>query len=153
MITDNFFTSLHLAKELKQKGSSLVGTCSWMRRELPMQIHSLQPEMKRFESKLYEEETRAVTLTLYKCKPNKAVLIMSSLHSTCRVDESHKKRLPETISYYNKTKHGVDVCDQMIRQNTITPQSRRWPVHFSIIFLISEGLIHGINLLRQRNRR
>ena len=99
--TDNFFTSLYLAKELKQKGSSLVGTCSWVRRELPMQIHSLQPEMKRFESKLYEEETRAVTLTLYKCKPNKAVLIMSSLHSTCRVDESHKKRLPETISFYN----------------------------------------------------
>ena len=127
--TDNYFTSLPLAKELKKKNTSLLGTCRWNRRDLPQEILSIQAGLSRYESQLFEEENRVATLTLYKSKPNKAVLLLSSQHGSCSVDESHKKRLPETVVAYNHTKHGVDVCDQMVRLYTSKAQSRRWPMH------------------------
>jgi hypothetical protein len=127
--SDNFFTSLALAKDLKGRRCSLVGTCRWGRRELPTTIYGLQEKMARYDSQLFIEESQTATLTLYKSKPHKAVLILSSQHSGCRVEESHQKRLPETVSFYNKTKHGVDIFDQMTRLYTTKAQSRRWPVH------------------------
>ena len=81
-------------------------------------------------------------------------LISSSLPSTCRVDESHKKRLQETISFsfYNKTKCGVDVCDQMVRQNTTKAESRRWLVHV-FYNLLDFGGINSWNLFTQATKQ
>ncbi len=123
--SDNFFKSLSLAKDLKGKRCSLTGTCRWGRRELPTEIPSFQEKMSRYDFQLFIEETRTATLTLYKSKPHKAVLLLSSQHSNCQVDESHQKRLPETVSFYNKTKNGVDIFEQMTRQYTTKAQSRR----------------------------
>jgi len=39
---------------------------------------------------------------------------------------STEKKLPETVSFYNNTKYGVDVIDQMARQYTTRAGSRRW---------------------------
>jgi hypothetical protein len=127
--TDSFFTSLALAKDLHVKRTTLLGTVRWNRRELPKEVHTFQAEMKRFESKLLEEESHTATMTLYKSKPRKAVILFSSQHRVCHVDETHKKRLPETIASYNGTKHGVDICDQMTRLYTTKAQTRRWPMH------------------------
>ena len=35
------------------------------------------------------------------------------------VDKTTKKK-PKTVTFYNKTKSGVDITDQMARQNTVT---------------------------------
>ena len=40
------------------------------------------------------------------------------------VGESEKKKQ----EFYNKTKCGVDVADQMARQNSVKAETRRWPV-------------------------
>lgn len=49
-----------------------------------------------------------------------------------------KKKLPETVSFYNSTKYGVDIIDQMARQYTIRAGSRRWPVQvfYNILDLV-----------------
>jgi len=39
------------------------------------------------------------------------------------------KRKPETVEFYNSTKYGVDVDDQMSRKFTVKAGCRRWPVH------------------------
>ena len=43
------------------------------------------------------------------------------------VDKTTKKK-QEAVTFYNKTKSGVDIADQMTRQYTVKAGTRRWPV-------------------------
>lgn len=43
-------------------------------------------------------------------KPSKAVILISSMHHLKEFDEDVQK--PEIISYYNRTKGGVDSLDE-----------------------------------------
>ena len=67
-------------------------------------------------------------LTIYKAKKAKLVYLLSSMHKTVSVDQAHRKKLPETVKYYNLSKVGVDVLDQMARYHTCKSATRRWPV-------------------------
>ena len=85
--TDNFFTSLFLAKELKEKKTSLVGTMNKVRRELPVSAKCLQ---QRYSSKLMKAGDMA-TLTVYQCKPKKNVCVLSSLHMAVELGKLRKR--------------------------------------------------------------
>ena len=50
------------------------------------------------------------------------------MHKDVSIDKNHKKKRPETVEYYNKTKAGVDALDQMSRYHTCKSATRRWPV-------------------------
>jgi CO dehydrogenase/acetyl-CoA synthase gamma subunit (corrinoid Fe-S protein) len=52
------------------------------------------------------------TLTICKCKPSRNVVLLSSMHQSVDIGNDATKR-PETITFYNATKFGVDVVDQM----------------------------------------
>ncbi|XP_034549518.1 LOW QUALITY PROTEIN: uncharacterized protein LOC117820014 [Notolabrus celidotus] len=116
--TDNFFTSLNLAKKLLQKNTSLVGTMNKANRELPPSVRVQSAE--RFATTILKHER--ATLTVYQGKPRKSVALLSTMHPTVSIG-SDRKRKPETVTYYNVTKVGVHVLDQMARQ-----WKRRWPV-------------------------
>jgi len=68
------------------------------------------------------------TLTVYQGKVNKNVPLLSTLHSTIEI-ETNRKKLHETVQFYNKTKCGVDILDQMARRYSTRAATRRWPVH------------------------
>ena len=51
------------------------------------------------------------------------------MHSTVDIGDDRKSK-PETVNFYNSTKFGVDVVDQMARKYTVNAASRRWPVQF-----------------------
>ncbi|XP_024942128.1 uncharacterized protein LOC112494548 [Cephus cinctus] len=57
-------------------------------------------------------------------------------HTGVQIEDNHK-RLPETISYYNKTKFGVNFVDQMARKYSVKAGNFRWPLHifFNILDL------------------
>lgn len=122
--TDNFFTSLSLAKDLQLQNTSIVGTVNRVRRELPPSAAVVQNK-ELYSSIVLKHDM--YTLTVYKCKPNKNVVLMSSLHQSVGVALDPKK-IPETIEFYNSTKYGVDVVDQMARKYSVKASSRRWPV-------------------------
>jgi hypothetical protein len=132
--TDNFFTSIPLALKLRSKKTSLLGTIRANKRELPKICKLKKDSMARFSTLLYQ--SNGCTLTVYKSKPNKKVLIISTKHKHVKIDKTAKK-LPETVSFYNTTKFGVDVTDQMARKYTVKSGSRRWPlqVFFNILDL------------------
>ncbi|KAJ8873290.1 hypothetical protein PR048_026924, partial [Dryococelus australis] len=67
------------------------------------------------------------TLTVYEEKKDKNVLMLSTLHPNISF-ENDQKYLPETVSFYNATKYGVDVLDQMARKYSVIATSRHWPV-------------------------
>ena len=56
--------------------------------------------------------------TMYQCKPNKMCMFLAL--SICLLASLHQKKgKPETIEFYNKTKCGVDVADQMACQYSV----------------------------------
>lgn len=135
--TDNFFTSLPLATKLLTKRTSLVGTMRQNKRELPKLAKSKKDNVSRFSTVLYK--TDKCTLTIYKSKPNKKVLVLSSKHKSVKI-EKDGKRLPETVTLYNNTKFGVDVTDQMARKYTVKAGSRRWPLQVFYNILDHAGI-------------
>lgn len=82
--------------------------------------------MPRYSTLLYK--TNNCILTIYKSKPKKRVAILSTKHKFVKIDKSNKKLLPESVIFYNKTKFGVDMTDQMARKYTVKAGSRRWPL-------------------------
>jgi len=78
--------------------------------------------MERFTTQFFVSNN--YTLTIYKSKPNKKVLLLSSKHKSVTV-EKNNKRLPETIKFYNSTKFGVDITDQMARKYSVKSKCRR----------------------------
>ena len=65
--TDNFFTGLKLAKQLKDQSTSIVGTVkNRARRKLPSCANDTTSQ--RYSTQLLEHE--GVTQTVYRCKPS-----------------------------------------------------------------------------------
>lgn len=123
--TDSYFTSLKLAKRLRAASTTLVGTLNRNRREVPP---TAKTRKQPLHSTVVYKNDDGTTLTVYQGKTNKNVLLLSSLHSHVSVSES-QKRTPETVQFYNETKFGVDVVDQMARMYSTKAGSRRWPMH------------------------
>ena len=68
------------------------------------------------------------TMVSYVPKKGKAVIMLNTMHHDKAIDEGSSKKKPEVIQYYNGTKAGVDIFDQMIRTYICKPQTKRWPV-------------------------
>lgn len=69
------------------------------------------------------------TLVSYKANPNKVVILMSTMHNDAAIEaDTGDKQKPEIISYYNRTKNGVDLIDKMCSLYDVSRNSRRWPV-------------------------
>ncbi|XP_052901621.1 uncharacterized protein LOC128309304, partial [Anopheles moucheti] len=105
---DNFFTSLELAKFLKSKKTSLVGTVNKARREVPICVKNAKEKL--YFTKAFKSDD--ITLTVYQGNTKKNVVLLSSMLRDVRTGND-KKSKPETVSFYNSTKYGVDVVDQM----------------------------------------
>uniref|UniRef100_A0A1A9US35 DDE_Tnp_1_7 domain-containing protein n=1 Tax=Glossina austeni TaxID=7395 RepID=A0A1A9US35_GLOAU len=140
---DNFFTSASVASKLLAKRTTLVGTIRRNKRELPKLARQAKDSMVRFSTILYKSED--FILTIYKAKPNKKVLILSSMHSSVQI-ETNDIRIPETIRFYNSTKFIVDVTDQIARKYSVKSKCQRWPlqVFFNILDLagINAWILH-----------
>lgn len=138
---DNFFTSLQLCKTLKEQNTSLLGTLRSNRREVPPSVINDMNNKKVPVgiTQVFEAE-RGITLTAYKAKPTKTVLLLSSLHSSVSVSDGGKRK-PDTVLDYNATKFGVDCLDQMACQYSTKAATRRWPV--AVFFNILD--LAGVN--------
>ena len=121
---DNYFTSLKLAEFLKSKKTTLVGTVNRARREVPVCVK--QAKEKLYSTKAFAKE--GITLTVYQGKSMKNVVLLSSMHSDVSTENDTKSK-PNTVLFYNSTKYGVDVVDQMARKYSVKSASRRWPIH------------------------
>ena len=94
------------------------------------------------------------TLTVHQAKTTKNVLLLTTMHAT--VDD--RKSKPEIVKFYNSTRFGVDVLDQMARKYTANAASCRWPVQFFYNILdlaainahILHELVIGSKISRQR---
>lgn len=66
---------------------------------------------------------------------NKAISIISSLYRSMKIGKG-KKGKPESITYYNNTKYGVDTLEQMCRLYSTKSGTRRWSIYWTLPPLI-----------------
>jgi len=121
VVTDNFFTSLDLLRDLRARRLGLIGTVRKNRRELPPEFTTKRSEAG---SSLFGFNEDAA-LVSYAPKKNKRVVLMSSEHSGEEIDPGTGK--PEIIMTYNRGKGGVDHLDQMCGAYTTRKRTTRWP--------------------------
>jgi hypothetical protein len=91
---DTFFTSVPLAEYLLDNNLTIVGTLRQNRLDMP-------PIMKPSKFRKVHSSEFGFNGTLSTLQDDKAV------------DEASAKKKPEMIQYYNCTKGGVDIMDQM----------------------------------------
>ena len=91
-----------------------------------------------------------IILTVHQRKSKKNVCVLSSLHLSVELGESEKKKL-EKMEFYNKSKCGVDLADQMARQYSVEADTRWWPVAVFYNILDLSG-INAFVLYKKTNR-
>ena len=121
VVTDNFFTSLELLRNLRKRNLGLIETVRKNRRELPKEFVSKKSVAGTSLFGFHED----ATLVSYAPKRNKRVVLLSSEHNRSDIDVQTGK--PEIILAYNKAKGGVDHLDQMCGAYTTRKRTQRWP--------------------------
>lgn len=82
------------------------------------------------------------TLCSYVPKKNKSVVLLSTMHTIGKLDETTVAK-PEirVIIYYHQTKGGVDTMDKMLGKYTVKRRTNRWPLAFFFNILDVAGLV------------
>jgi hypothetical protein len=123
-----------------------------IRKEIPTDIKSMRASL--YSTIVLKNEN--TTLTVYQGKPSKNVLMLSTLHKSVSCSDNRKK-LPESVEYYNKTKYGVDALDKKARLYTTKVASRRWPlqVFYNILDIaaINAVIVYNEVLGKRMTRR
>lgn len=135
---DNWFTSVEVANNLlKNHQLTVVGTLRKNKRQIPTEFFLKRPE----KSSMFAF-TEDMTMVSYIPKLNRQVILLSTLHHDDSIDiESGEDTKPEIITFYNSTKGGVDMVDQLCAKYNVARNTRRWPM------VILYGLLNiiGIN--------
>lgn len=123
--TDNWFTSIPLAKSLQLEPYklTLVGTLRANKREIPEELKNNR--IRQVGSSIFCYDG-PLTLVSFKSKPSKVVYLLSSCDEEGTVNTSTKK--PHMIEFYNSTKGGVDTFDQMCSNMSSSRKTSRWPM-------------------------
>ena len=98
-------------------------------------------------------------VALCSCAPkkNKAVILLSTMHSDTAVNVDEQKKT-HMIMYYNKYKTGVDIMNQMVSRYTCHRRTQRWPLAMFFNILDVGALVAYIiyyennNMLKTKNK-
>ena len=119
---DNYFTGVPLAKTMLQSKLTIFGTMKKCKREIP---ECIKPGKSRETKTSIFGFNDQLTMISYFPPQNKAVILLSTMHHEINIDEEDHKKIPEIIKFYNKTKIGADLVDQMVGMHTCRRQTRR----------------------------
>lgn len=133
---DNFFIDLFLAQTLTKWNLTLVGTVRKSKRFLPP-IMLASKEKKACTSNFGFLD--GVMVCSYVPKKNRAVILLSTMHSDPVVDQTEAKK-PEVVLYYNSTKGGTDTMDAMLARYSSKRKTNRWSLCFFFNILDLAGL-------------
>lgn len=133
---DNWFTSVPLMKSLLSRNITIVGTIRKNKKEIPPEF--IVAKNRDTNTSLFGFSNEA-TLVSYVPKKGKVVTLLSSMHVGKNADSidvsTGDKRKPDIITFYNKTKGGVDKVDEMKQSYSVSRKSARWPltIFFSLL--------------------
>ena len=88
--TDNFFTSLQLAKWLKQQDNKIVGTINQIRKEIPKEIKTKKEDLHSI--KVFKLDW--CSFIVYQGKKNRNVFLLSTMHPAVILPQNLESTLP-----------------------------------------------------------
>ena len=121
--TDNYYTSIPLANELKSRQLTLVGTMKKNKRCIPP---SFLTKTDAGTCQYAFDHANNFTLLSIAPKKNKRVVFLSTMHATRSHDSVSGKE--EINAFYNHEKGSVNSHDQMCAQYTTARKTNRWPM-------------------------
>ena len=125
--TDNYYSSIPLAQCLLEHKTHLVGTLRANRKGLPATV--CDARLKKGELVAREND---MGMTVMKWKDKRDVLVLSTKHDGTMKRTGKKNRhgenviKPEAVIFYNSTKQGIDLSDQLSSYHTAVRKSVRW---------------------------
>jgi hypothetical protein len=112
LTTDNFFTSVDLAYQLKNKKLTLFGTMKQNKSEIPQEF---KPARQLDENSSILGFTTDLTVVSCRKEEQNSVLVSSLHHDSTICSDSGK---PEINEFYNKTKGAVDTLECKVLHST-----------------------------------
>ena len=138
--TDNWFTSLRLARELRNRNLSLIGTVKKNRVFVPKAMLEKRPIYTTMFGYLED-----ATLLDYQTKKNRHVLLLTTVPEVMNesISAQDNAQRPEAILLYNRTKGAVDSVDKMKSAYDVSRGTKRW----NIVMWFALMNMAGINAL------
>lgn len=127
---DRYFTSVTIAEWLLNRGLTVVGTLRHDRRGIPEGIKKVTGRDDKSTKYFYCEGIKSIMVS-YAIKKKtgwKNVLVLSSMHKNVKITQDERRK-PDVISFYDHTKGGVDIMDQMAGVFTTRCKTRRWTMN------------------------
>ena len=130
---------MDLMQELKEKKLSYVGTLKRNKRQLPPEL-VVSKERKELSSLFGFQKD--IMLVSYVPKPKKTVILVSTLHVDKEIDhDSGEQQKSSAVTFYNATKGGVDMADQMRATYNVARNIKQW----TMVVLFAMLNVAGIN--------
>ena len=127
---DRYFTSMTISEYLLDKGMTVVGTMRSDRAGISKEMKETKSRKSPSILYAYNTDIKSV-LPSYVMKTKsgvKNVLVLSSMHRNALTTRDERKK-PHVITFYDRTKGGVDMMDMMAGIHTTRFKSRRWTIN------------------------
>lgn len=144
LYTDNWYTSVDLARKLLDNETHLVGTLRKNRKHIPKTVVS-----SKLKKGQYIARESPDGITVMKWKDKRDVLILSTKHSVKFRDVTKRGKIiskPQIIVDYNKGKGAVDLSDQMTAYSSPLRKSVRWYKKLAIDFILNTSIVNALTL-------
>ena len=115
---DRFFTSKPLAEELLRRRTTYVGTIAKNKREIPPILHNKMVQGQTKLNFVFGGINNKITLQCSQVKQNRKVYLLSTMHHAVNAaagDQQAANPKSDIQLFYNETKAGVDVIDEMCK--------------------------------------
>ena len=114
ILMDRYFTSMTISEYLLDKGITVVGTMRSDRAGIPKKMEETKSRESPSTLYPYNTDIKSVLVSyVIKSKSGiKNVLVLSSMHRNALTTRDERKK-PHVITFYDRTKGGVDVMDIM----------------------------------------
>jgi len=148
--TDNFYTSVHLAHQLLDRDTHLIGTLRANRRGLPKSV--TERKLKVGEVVAGQDAKGVVVM---KWRHKRDVMLLSTKHDAsvvCTGQDKRKKEnvfKPQAVIDYNTSKQGIDLSDQMSSYHTCLRKTIRWHHKVAIEMLFGISVVNALTIYNQ----
>ena len=126
--TDRLYTSIPLANWLLDRHITTVGTLNTNRIGIPDELKNTK-DRNEFSVTCHLDESKKIYLTTYsvrtKSNGKKSVMVLSTMRPLQGVTIDDGKKKPVIIKFYDSTKGGTDIVDQINDFHTCRTQTYR----------------------------
>lgn len=146
LYTDNFYTSINLARELLKQKTHLVGTLRKNRKLNPIEVST--KKLKKGE--IIARESNGVVVLKWQDKRD--VLCLSTFHTAVttkvkrRTEEIEK---PTLICDYNNSKSFIDLSDQLKAYSSPLRKGIKWYRKLAFELLLGTSLVNAFILYKK----